>query len=243
MEERLQKFLARAGIASRRAAEELIQRGLVLVNGSAVELGTKVDPERDVVTYRGRVVQLAQEKLYLMLNKPTGVVTTASDPQGRSTVLDLLPEYPERLFPVGRLDLETTGLLILTNDGDFAYALTHPKFKVDKCYRATVQGLVQESELQQLQSGIMLDDGVTAPAAARILASGTVQTTLEITIHEGRKRQVRRMCAAVGHPVLALERVQLGSLRLGNLPTGEARELTIREVANLRQIALCGKSR
>lgn len=237
MEERLQKFLARAGVASRRAAEELIRRGEVLVNGSTAELGAKVNPVVDVITWRGRVVRLEEEKRYLMLNKPTGVVSTAKDPQGRPTVLDLLPDHRERLYPVGRLDLDTAGLLLLTNDGDFSYALTHPKFKVMKRYWAWLKGIVHEGDLERLRAGVMLDDGITAPAAASILDQSAGQTKLELIIHEGRKRQVRRMCAAVGYSVLKLTRVQLGDLWLGDLALGKTRALTAAEVANLQVIA------
>lgn len=237
MRERLQKFLARAGIASRRHAEKLIQQGTVLVNGERVELGTRVDPTMDVVTFNGRVVRPEQEKLYLMLNKPTGVLTTVHDPHGRKTVLDLVPACRERLYPVGRLDLDTAGLLLLTNDGDFAYALTHPKFKVSKKYQAWVRGMPEEQALKHLQAGIDLDDGATAPAEARTLKQQPGQTLLELIIHEGRKRQVRRMCAAVGHPILSLTRVQFGCLELGDLPLGQVRQLTGREVAALLKAA------
>lgn len=239
MGERLQKYLARAGIASRRAAENLISQGEVLVNGRQVELGTQVEPGVDVVTWRGQVVRLEQQKVYLMLNKPTGVVTTVSDPQGRKTVLDLLPPHEERLYPVGRLDLDTSGLLLLTNDGDFAYALTHPKFKVNKTYRAWVQGVPDEQALRQLRAGIQLEDGQTAPAAVRLLKRQNDRAYLELIIHEGRKRQVRRMCAAIGFPVISLQRVQFGNLTLSGLAIGSARRLSKAEVAGL--LALAGQ--
>lgn len=237
LQERLQKFLARAGIASRRHAEELIEQGTVLVNGERVELGTRVDSTLDVVTINGAVVRPEQAKLYLMLNKPIGVVSTAEDQHGRKTVLDLCPVGRERLYPVGRLDLDTAGLLLLTNDGDFAYALTHPKFKVPKTYQAWVRGVPTEQTLQRLQVGIDLDNQVTAPAEVRTLGQKSGQALIELTIHEGRKRQVRRMCGAVGHPVLSLTRVQFGCLKLGELLLGQVRQLTACEVAALLEAA------
>lgn len=235
MGERLQKYLARAGIASRRRAEELIELGAVLVNGQPVPVGTQIDPAVDVVTFRGRLVQPEQEKLYLMLNKPTDVVTTASDPQGRRTVLDLLPPHRQRVYPVGRLDRDSSGLLLLTNDGDFAYALTHPKFKVEKVYQAQVRGVPTPESLQQLRAGVQLDDGPTAPAKVTLLAQQSGGALLELVIHEGRKRQVRRMCAVVGHPVLSLQRIRFGNLGLGGLAVGQVRQLTEAEVAALLQ--------
>lgn len=237
MAERLQKFLARAGIASRRAAEQLILRGEVSVNGQPADIGCCVDPEVDVITWRGRVVKAEERLVYLMLNKPAGYLTTAKDPFGRPTVLDLLPQSDLRLYPVGRLDRDTEGLLLLTNDGAFAYALTHPKFEVPKRYIAWVKGSVGEQALKRLRSGIELDDGPTAPAEARILEQRSGQTQLELVIHEGRKRQVRRMCASVGHEVLRLMRVQLGQLQLGDLPPGKTRPLTAGEVSALLRLA------
>ncbi len=237
MAERLQKFLARAGIASRRAAEEIISRGEVLVNGQPVELGCRIDPEMDVVTWKGQVVQAEAHQIYLMLNKPAGYLSTVKDPFGRPTVLDLLPRSELRLYPVGRLDLDTEGLLLLTNDGDFAYALTHPKFEVPKRYLVWMKGEMTEHQLRQLRAGVELADGLTAPAAASILQQGSGQTMLELSIHEGRKRQVRRMLAAVGHRVLRLRRVQLGQLALGDLPPGKTRRLQDQEVAALLRLA------
>lgn len=235
--ERLQKYLAKAGIASRRRAEELIVHGEILVNGQPAALGTQVEAGSDVVTFRGQVVRLEQEKSYLMLNKPTGVVTTVYDPQGRRTVLDLLPPGDKRLYPVGRLDLDTSGLLLVTNDGDFAYALTHPKFKVQKTYRAWVRGLPDEKALRRVQLGIELEDGMTAPAEVQIQEQRSGQTCLELTIHEGKKRQVRRMCAALGFPVLSLARVRFGSLMLGDLPAGQTRQLLPSEVLELLSLS------
>jgi 23S rRNA pseudouridine2605 synthase len=226
---RLAKYLAHAGVASRRAAERIVADGRVQVDGVPVR-----DPARDVddshaVTVDGRAVQTVATVVY-MLNKPAGVVSTARDPQGRRTVVDLIGS-PERLYPVGRLDADTTGLILLTNDGPLAHRLTHPSFEVPRTYRATVSHApVREPALRALREGVELEDGRTAPAAVRRLGADRV----ELTIHEGRKRQVRRMCEAVGHPVRTLERVAFGPLRLGGLESGEHRRLTPAEVERLR---------
>lgn len=235
MKERLQKYLARAGIASRRGAEQLIRQGKVKVNGQVAELGMQIDPRQDVVTYAGQTVRILQEKVYLMLNKPQGVVTTTSDTHGRPTVLDLAPASDARIYPVGRLDIDTEGLLLLTNDGDLTYALTHPKFNVDKTYHALVRGQPSPEQLCQLEQGIMLEDGLTAPAQVAELRQEAAGSWLSIVIHEGRKRQVKRMCSAIGHPVLHLQRVAFGPLDLGDLPLGKWRPLTQTEVVKLRQ--------
>jgi 23S rRNA pseudouridine2605 synthase len=226
---RLAKYLAHAGVASRRAAERLVADGRVTVDGATVR-----DPARDVddshaVLVDGRAVHTVQTVVYA-LNKPAGVVSTARDPQGRRTVVDLV-EADQRLYPVGRLDADTTGLILLTNDGALAHRLTHPSFEVPRTYRATVRHPpVREPALTALREGVELDDGRTAPAAVRRLAADR----LELTIHEGRKRQVRRMCEAVGHPVKQLERVAFGPLRLGGLEPGEHRRLRPAEVERLR---------
>jgi 23S rRNA pseudouridine2605 synthase len=228
---RLAKFLANSGVASRRAAEEIIRSGRVTVAGEVV-----TDPARDVDAGSGvaldgdRVGVREQELVVYAVNKPAGVVSTASDPQGRRTVVSLV-EVPERLYPVGRLDADTTGLILLTNDGDLAHRLTHPSFEVDKTYRAVVQGgPVREQTLRALRAGVELEDGMTAPARVTLIASDT----LEITIHEGRKRQVKRMCQHVGHRVVRLERVRFGPLLLGDLPLGGHRRLSANEVSLLR---------
>ncbi len=237
--ERLQKFLARAGVASRRHAEELILAGRVRVNGQPVtQLGTKINPQTDTVSVDGRPVQPPATRAYVLLHKPAGVVTTAHDPQGRQTALDLLPSElrAQRLFPVGRLDLESEGLLLLTNDGDFALRLTHPRYEQEKEYHALVEGRPDQTALETLRSGMPLpgEKRPTAPAEVRFLrAEGRETAWLSITLHEGRKRQVRRMLAVVGHPVLRLIRVRVGPLRLGNLPPGHWRLLTEAEVAKL----------
>lgn len=232
--ERLQKYLARAGIASRRQAEELIRQGEILINGEVAQLGDRIEPERDKVTWQGKAVVSPQELVYLMVNKPTGVVTTVKDTHGRPTVLDLLPEQTARLYPIGRLDLDTQGLLFLTNDGDFAYALTHPKFEINKVYHALVQGHPSARQLSAMAEGLLLDDGLTAPAEVALLRQEGQNSLLAISIHEGRNRQVKRMCSAIGHPVINLRRVAFGGLELGNLPVGNWRPLTMVEVEQLR---------
>jgi len=233
---RLQKFLARAGAASRRGSEDLMTAGRVRVNGEVVtELGTKVDPAVDIVTLDGKRLSLAEEPVYIALNKPAGVMTTMSDPQGRMTVATLVPtkEYPG-LFPVGRLDYETTGLLLFTTDGEIAHRLLHPKWHVEKVYRALIDGRAVEAELQRLRDGVALDDGLTAPARVKSLRSSGTTTFVEIAITEGRKRQVRRMFSKIGHPVLELHRASFGPVPLGDLSRASWRHLSAEEIAALR---------
>jgi 23S rRNA pseudouridine2605 synthase len=223
---RLAKYLASAGVASRRASEEIVRAGRVTVGGARVTDPARDVGEQDAVAVDGQPVSGPERRLVYALNKPAGVVSTARDPQGRPTVVSLLPSEV-RLFPVGRLDADTTGLILLTNDGELANRLTHPRFEVAKTYRARVENPpVGTPALEALRSGIELDDGVTAPARVRSLGPDL----LELTIHEGRKRQVRRMCEAVGHPVKRLERVAFGPLRLGALPVGTHRLLSASEV-------------
>ncbi len=228
---RLAKYLALAGVASRRASEEIVRSGRVTVGGVAV-----CDPARDVVpddtvALDGIPVHPVSERVVYALHKPPGVVSTARDPQGRPTVVGLLPDH-RRLYPVGRLDADSTGLILLTNDGDLAHRLIHPRFEVPKTYRAQVANPpVRASAVRALRAGVELEDGPTAPARVRRLGAGA----LEITIHEGRKRQVRRMCEAVGHPVRSLQRTAFGPLTLGSLPAGRWRRLSEAEVATLRQ--------
>jgi pseudouridine synthase len=228
---RLNAFLARAGVASRRQADELIRAGRVRVNGEVGELGTTVG-SRDVVEVDGRRVE-RQPLAYVLLNKPSGVVTTARDPQGRPTVVGLV-RHDARVVPVGRLDADTTGALLLTNDGHLAHRLAHPRYGVPKVYEAVVEGAPGPDALTMLRGGIDLEDGRTAPAAVRVLRTGPGSTTVELTLHEGRKRQVKRMCAAVGHPVLRLHRSRYAGLGLEGLRPGEWRELNPEEVSGLR---------
>jgi 23S rRNA pseudouridine2605 synthase len=231
---RLNAYLARAGVASRRRADELIRDGRVVVNGEPGELNTRVR-SGDVVEVDGTPVA-AQALAHVLLHKPPGVVTTASDPHGRRTVVDLV-DHAARVVPVGRLDADTTGALVLTNDGQLAHRLAHPRYGVAKVYEAEVEGEPGESALEALRTGVELDDGTTAPAGARLLHTGDGSALLELTLHEGRKHQVKRMCAAVGHPVLRLHRSRYAGLAVGDLEPGEWRELTADEVRALREVA------
>ena len=232
---RLQKVLAAAGIASRRACEILISEGRVEVNSEiVVEQGRRVDPERDVIRVDGARIPPPRRHRYLALNKPRGVVTTMSDPEGRRTVADLVTVGgKERLFHVGRLDTDTEGLLILTNDGDFAHRLAHPSYQVPKTYIAEVAGLVGEQTLSRLRRGITLEDGPVRPTSVKIVSAAGDKTLLKITIQEGRNRIVRRTMEAVGHPVRRLSRIGIGPVRLGNLKVGEYRDLTREELGGL----------
>jgi 23S rRNA pseudouridine2605 synthase len=235
--ERLQRFLARAGLASRRSCEEMITAGRVRVNGSTVTvLGTQVDPAHDVIEVDGQPVSAPAGPVYLLLNKPSGYLSTARDPGGRPTVLDLVASKT-RLYPVGRLDLDSEGLLLLTNDGDLAQRLAHPSFEHEKEYHVCVEGRPTAHALRRLREGIELEDGFTWPAEVDELRQDQGCTWLRFVIHEGRKRQLRRMCAAVGHPVRRLIRVRMGPLLLGDLPSGKHRALTAAELDLLRQAA------
>jgi len=231
---RLQKYLAACGVASRRRAEEMIQAGLVQVNGVTVrEMGVQVG-EGDVVAVEGRPVALETDKRYVLYYKPVGEVTTVSDPEGRPTVLDHFRDFPVRLYPVGRLDFDSEGLLLLTNDGELTNRLTHPRHEVEKRYIARVSNQVGAAELARLRAGVMLDGRKTAPAKVSVLREDPFSTDLLITLHEGRNRQIRRMVEAVGHQVVRLKRVQYGTVTLGNLQRGQWRELSPEEVASLR---------
>ena len=232
MSERLQKVLARAGIGSRRACEELIADGRVTVNGAVATLGTRVDPSEDEIEVDGTLVPVAEGLVHYLLNKPAGVVTTAADPAGRPTVVELVPPQP-RVFPVGRLDADTEGLLIVTNDGALAHRLTHPSFGIDKEYVAVVAGTPRPADLRALRRGVTLDDGPTAPARVSLIGP----STLRITIHEGRNRQVRRMCDAVGLPVERLVRTRIGPIRDRRLRPGAWRPLAAAEVHSLAAAA------
>lgn len=234
--ERLQKLLARAGLGSRRSCEELIRDGRVTVGGKTVrKLGAKASPTDDI-RVDGESVRIPQEHIYLVLNKPPGYVTTCDDPQGRPTVMDLVPEQlRSRVFPVGRLDQDTTGLLMMTDDGDLTQRLLHPGHHVAKEYVADVEGTPGESKLRRFRSGMQLSDGQTQPAEVMLVATGGGESRLRIVITEGRNRQVRRMCEAIGHPVRRLKRVAMGPLHLGELSLGEVRELREAQVNSLRQ--------
>ena len=232
---RLQKYLASCGVASRRNAEKLIAEGRVSVNGRIVcELGTQVDENTDVVQVDGSTVHPEQEKHYLAYNKPIGEVTTAHDPEGRPAVMDRFRDYPVRLFPVGRLDYDSEGLLLLTNDGELMNQLLHPKFEIKKSYLTKVSNHVSDENIALLRKGVLIDGRLTSPAEVRLIRHDTFSTELLITIHEGRNRQVRKMIAAIGHQVVHLKRVRFGPVQLGDLPTGMWRKLTEEEIAKLR---------
>ncbi len=230
---RLQKVLAAAGIASRRAAEILIDEGRVEVNGQVVvEQGRRVDPERDTIRVDGSRIPPQRRHLYLVLNKPRGVVSTMEDPEGRTTLADLLTTK-ERLFHVGRLDTDTEGLIVLTNHGEFAHRLAHPSYEVAKTYLAEVEGVVDNHVVRRLEKGVTLDDGPVRPDKVRLVSRAADRSLLEVTLHEGRNRIVRRMMDSVGHPVRRLSRTAIGPIRLGRLKVGESRPLTREELGSL----------
>ncbi len=236
MEEiRLQKYLASCGIASRRKCEELIVEGKITVNGEIAELGCKINPEKDIVKYNGKEIKQENKKYtYILLNKPIGVVTTASDQFDRETVLDLI-KVKARIVPVGRLDMYTSGALILTDDGDFVYKVTHPKHEIDKTYTVTIIGIVTDEEVQKLRAGVKIDDYITKPAKVKILKTDEEKNNsrLEITIHEGKNRQVRKMCEAIGRKVIALHRSKIGNIGVKDLKIGTWRYLTPKEVESI----------
>lgn len=229
---RLQKVLARAGIGSRRVCDEMVQHGRVAVNGEIAEPGRRVDPEHDRITLDGVPVPAREGLVYYLLNKPVGVITTADDPQGRATVVDLVPREP-RVVPSGRLDADTEGLLLLTNDGDLVFGLTHPRHGVDKHYLAEVEGSPSADAVRRLREGVDLDGQLTAPARAHVVDARGDRAAVEIVVHEGRNRQIRRMCEAVGHPVVRLVRTRIGPLADPSLAPGEWRELDPSEVRAL----------
>lgn len=230
--ERVQKLLARAGVGSRRAAEEMIASGRVTVNGEVAELGRKADPDTDRIEVDGALIGMKPDTVWYALNKPVGLLSTASDPQGRPTVMDRVPDSP-RVYPVGRLDADTEGLLLLTNDGDVTFRLTHPSYGVEKEYLAHVEGDPSRGALRQLREGVELDDGLTAPAKVSVVSPGVIR----LVIHEGRNRQVRRMCEAVGHPVVRLVRTRIGPFRDPDLAPGEWRRLEPKEILALELAA------
>jgi 23S rRNA pseudouridine2605 synthase len=238
--DRLQKILSAAGVASRRLSEELIAQGRVSVNGRTVtELGTKADPAADEIKVDGRRIKTGQRRRYILLYKPRGYITSRSDPEGRPTVMDLMRGVKEYIYPVGRLDYDSEGLLLLTNDGELAVRLTHPRHEVEKVYEARVRGVPDERTLERLERGVPIDGRRTAPAKIRasepFARGGGEQTIVEISIHEGRQRQVRKMFEAVGHPVVRLKRVRIGPIEDPEIPAGHWRELTPQEVAKLRR--------
>ncbi|MCR4418959.1 MAG: pseudouridine synthase [Clostridia bacterium] len=234
---RLAKALADLGVASRRRAEELIRAGRVRVNGVTVTDPARGVGEGDVLEVDGRRLRPAPERVALLLYKPAGYLSTVTDPFGRPTVLDLVGPQPYRLYPVGRLDLDAEGLLLLTNDGELAFLLTHPRHEVEKTYRVLVKGRPGPGALEQLRQGVRLEDGRTSPARVRQVGRRGSDTWLEITVHEGRKRQIKRMCRAVGHPVLSLTRTRLGFLTLKGLAPGRYRRLTAEEIGRLKALA------
>ncbi len=233
--ERLQKVLAHAGVASRRACEKIISEGRVTVNGDVVTvMGHKVDREKDLIAVDGQLISFAKAYTYILLNKPIEVITSVTDTHNRKTVLDLV-KVQARVYPVGRLDYNTTGVLLLTDDGDLAYQLTHPSFGVWKTYRATISGKLNHSEIRKLTDGILLEEGLTAPAKCRIVQTLSDSQIVELSIHEGRKRQIRRMFDELDRRVIALERILFGSLSCQDLNRGAWRYLTDQEVSRLKQ--------
>ncbi len=233
---RLNKYIASAGVCSRRKADELIANGNVKINGAVVrEMGAQV-AEGDTVTVNGTEIKGATEKIYVAVNKPLGYITSMRDDRERPTVADLVADIPERLFPVGRLDYNTTGLLIMTNDGELTYTLTHPKHEVTKTYIATVAGVLSKARLAKLRKGVDIGGFVTSPAQVRVIKQNPRSAVVEISIHEGKNRQVRKMFAAVGNKVQSLERVAIGDIKLGRLLQGHYRKLTRAEVEYLKQL-------
>jgi 23S rRNA pseudouridine2605 synthase len=234
--ERLQKILAKAGIASRREAERMILEGRVVVNGTVLEtLGTKADPQKDHIRIDGKALPRFEPKTTLLLNKPRGYLSTVDDPRGRPTVMDLLPKVKERVYPVGRLDFDAEGLLILTNDGDLAHHLSHPRFSIPRTYLAKVSGIPEAKTLDRLKRGVVLEDGRARAVFILLLHHGEKNSWVRVVVTEGRNRLVKRMFMAVGHPVLKLKRVAFGSLQLGSLPPGQFRSLAPEEIEKLKK--------
>jgi len=245
-QERIQKIMAEQGLCSRRAAEQIIEEGRVKVNGHPVRVGDKMDPHQDVLTVDGERIYIdnKQQLYYIMLHKPRGYVTTASDELGRKTVMDLVGDVPARLFPVGRLDKDSEGLLLMTNDGSFANLMMHPSSGISKLYRVTVRPRAEEHQIIEMSKGVVLDDGVrTAPCVINVVVDEPGRTVMEITLKEGRNRQIRRMCEAVGLEVVRLRRSAEGSVKLGMLQPGQYRELTKQEITALRNAAVKGRDR
>lgn len=234
---RLQKYMAKAGVASRRKSEKIILQGRVKVNGKKVNrLGTKIVPDKDLVEVDNEKISLECQKVYILLNKPVGYVSTVKDEFNRKTVLDLIKGVEERIYPVGRLDYDTSGLLILTNDGEVTYKMTHPSFEINKVYIGTVEGIPTEDEMRKFEEGLIIDDYKTAPARVEILKKNLRNSTLKITIHEGKNRQVRKMCEAIDHPIIDLKRISMGNISLGSLKLGKWRFLSKKEVNYLSRL-------
>jgi 23S rRNA pseudouridine2605 synthase len=235
MEQRLQKIIAEMGVASRRKAEELIAEGRVKVNGKVAVIGMKADPARDHIKVDGKLLVTPEKKVYLIFYKPRGVVTSLSDPEGRPTVNNFLRGIKERVFPVGRLDYDSEGMLILTNDGDFAHAIMHPSKKIPKTYLVKVKGVLQGEEMEKLRKGIRLDRTVTAPAKIKRLRKTEQNSWIEMTIYEGKKRQIRRMLERVGHPVMRLMRIRIDGLEMGDLKPGMLRQIAPEEMKTISE--------
>ncbi len=238
MEERIQKIIAKCGIASRRKAEEMILEGLVRINGVPATLGMKADLEKDHIKVRGKLIGAAQSKVYLVFNKPVQCLTALHDAERRPTIKDYLKRVKVQVFPVGRLDFNSEGLLILTNDGELANAILHPRNKIPKTYRVKIDGVLEDKDIKKLERGIKLEDGLTAPAKVKTVRKLEANSWIDITIYEGRKRQVRRMLERVGHPVSKLIRIRINGLSLGNLKPGEYRYLSPEEIEKLKREAL-----
>ncbi|MDI7260094.1 MAG: pseudouridine synthase [Thermodesulfobacteriota bacterium] len=234
--ERIQKILSRAGIASRREAEKMIVEGRVAVNGKVVELGFKANPLKDHIRVDGKRLTLFEPEITLLLNKPRGYLSTVKDPRERPTVMDLLRAVKRRVYPLGRLDFDAEGLLLLTNDGDLAYHLSHPKFMVPRTYWVKIQGVPDEKELMRLKRGVIVEDGKVRAVSSHILRQKEKNSWVEVVVTEGRNRLVKRMFSAIGHPVLKLKRVEFGPIRLGNLPVGQFRSLTPEEMESLKKL-------
>ncbi|SHH50208.1 pseudouridine synthase [Tepidibacter thalassicus] len=234
---RLNKYMALCGVASRRKSDELIKNKKVKVNGKIIdELGVDIDINKDIVEVDGKKIYLKNKKVYIILNKPEGYVTTVKDQFNRKKVLDLVENIDERIYPIGRLDYETSGLLFLTNDGELTYKLTHPKHEITKTYIAKLKGIPNENKIKEFEKGLKIENYITAPAKFKILKKENGISICEIKIHEGKNRQVRKMCKAIGHPVLSLKRVSMGNIKLGNLKKGEWRYLTEDEIKYLKSL-------
>lgn len=236
---RLQKYMAQCGVASRRKCEEMIQSGEVSVNGIVVkEMGIKVDPEKDEIRVNDKKIFMEEKHIYIMLNKPSGYITTVRDPQNRPTVMELIGNISERIYPVGRLDFESEGLLLLTNDGDAAFQLTHPRHQIDKEYIVRVEGFPNSQGIEKLRRGIDIGGFITSPAKIKTIGREKKGTLFSIVIKEGKNRQVRRMFEAIGHPVIYLKRIRMGDIELGDLKSGQWRYLTYKEIQMLKKLTL-----